>query len=370
MKHVKHTRLRRPDFGFFHRCEWAILGTNCSDIQFLSTQLSRALTPAKVAYVDASHTSGSEADTSPFHTIYTQHKTYLELKIPPIAELVHDRIAYLESVDLVFINGNHFEGKSQILILDPEKESSLKKRLHRLTDVQMIIKKHPDYWPDFLSKSLSNSNPIPQLDWADFSSINSVFKQLYSAKIPPVYGLVLAGGRSTRMGFDKGKISIQGKDARIRLYEMLEAKTDKTFLSIRQDQKDELQGYPVLTDRFVGLGPFGAILTAFQAYPDAAWLVLATDLMGLSSSAIQLLIHERNPAAVATAFLNVETGFPDPLATIWEPKAQERLMSFLRQGYSCPRKVLINSDVHLLEPQSDKWLTNYNTPEDLSGLNL
>jgi len=52
------------------------------------------------------------------------------------------------------------------------------------------------------------------------------------------------------------------------------------------------------------------------------------------------------------------------LITLWEPKAYSRMFQFLVQGYSCPRKVLINSDIKLLEAEKN-WLKNVNSPEDL-----
>jgi len=64
---------------------------------------------------------------------------------------------------------------------------------------------------------------------------------------------------------------------------------------------------------------------------------------------------------VATAFHNPETNFPDPLITIWEPKSYQILLSFLAQGYSCPRKALINSDIKTLTYDST-ILTNVNDP--------
>jgi len=53
------------------------------------------------------------------------------------------------------------------------------------------------------------------------------------------------------------------------------------------------------------------------------------------------------------------------LITIWEPKSYPALLSFLAQGYSCPRKVLINSEINLLKAPDPEALTNVNTPEEL-----
>ena len=112
------------------------------------------------------------------------------------------------------------------------------------------------------------------------------------------------------------------------------------------------------------MGPYGGILSAFQEDPDAAWMVIACDLPLIGKPEIEDLISKRNPTKFATAYFNPETDLPDPLFTIWEPKAYLSLLSYLSLGYSCPRKVLINSNIELVQLPKPEVLKNVNTPED------
>ena len=66
---------------------------------------------------------------------------------------------------------------------------------------------------------------------------------------------------------------------------------------------------------------------------------------------------------MATAIKGKSKPFVEPLITIYEPKAYPVLLSYLAQGYSCPRKVLINSDVEIIEVDDD-LIRNVNTPEE------
>ena len=122
----------------------------------------------------------------------------------------------------------------------------------------------------------------------------------------------------------------------------------------------------IIEDKFVDLGAFGAICSAFQRNPNKAWLVMASDLPFVNTEVIQMLLKHRNPAKIATAIKGKSKPFVEPLITIYEPKAYPILLSYLAQGYSCPRKVLINSDVEIVEIDDD-FIRNINTPEDFKN---
>jgi molybdopterin-guanine dinucleotide biosynthesis protein A len=183
--------------------------------------------------------------------------------------------------------------------------------------------------------------------------------------IAPLNGLVLAGGKSVRMGYDKGAVNWYGKQQRYYMADLLRPFCNKVSLSCRVEQKNEIDpNYAVLEDTFIDLGPYGAILSAFRENPDQALLVIACDLPLMDANTLQYLVANRNPSALATAFQSGFDDFPEPLITIWEPKSYPVLLAWLAQGYSCPRKVLINSDINLLQAPNLDALTNVNTPED------
>ncbi|TFF39851.1 molybdenum cofactor guanylyltransferase [Mucilaginibacter psychrotolerans] len=190
--------------------------------------------------------------------------------------------------------------------------------------------------------------------------------KLQQAK-PVLNGLVLAGGKSERMGVDKGTMNWHGKEQRYYMADMLKGFSQEVFISCRDEQQqNKIAGaYSTLTDTFTGLGPYGAILSAFRHNPDTAWLVIACDMPLIDDTVLKHLIDNRSTQHLATAYYSDATGFPEPLITIWEPKAYPALLQFLSQGYSCPRKVLINSDIHLLRVPDAAVLSNVNTPEEM-----
>lgn len=181
-----------------------------------------------------------------------------------------------------------------------------------------------------------------------------------------LFGLVLSGGRSTRMGLDKSIISYHGLPQREYLYHMLTKLCSKTFIGIREDQQEEIPAdIQVIIDRDKYKGPYNGLLSAHESYPRAAWLVLACDLPLMNSSALEQLVKERNPKAAATAFATQLSELPEPLCAIWEPSGLQESIKFLESGRAtCPRKFLIASNVKLVFPTNENVLLNANSKED------
>ncbi|MEM1123797.1 MAG: NTP transferase domain-containing protein [Bacteroidota bacterium] len=373
-KHQKHAKLAKPNLGFFGRQEWAIVGTSRGNIQQLAYAITKALAPSyQVSYVDADHQNADDQN------IAKKAAIHLGAAIEYTGKITHHRFEtnsqlslstyqfrqFFNESDLVLVNGNHFPAKRQIVVIDPKKEKSLAKKLDCLTDVGLILMvETTDQVPDYLQEHLPNLSTIPTLNLSDTAKIIDFLRQSLVDNLPPLYGLVLAGGKSQRMGQNKGLIDYHGKPQREYMADLLSAVCEQTFLSVRTSQ-DEISDYSFLEDTFSGLGPFGAIASAFRRVPNAAWLVVACDLPLLNQATLKTLVDARNPSAVATAFNSPVTEFPEPLICIWEPKSYPILLQFLTQGYSCPRKVLINSNVHLLDASDPQCLMNVNRPEEM-----
>lgn len=182
----------------------------------------------------------------------------------------------------------------------------------------------------------------------------------------PVYGLILAGGASSRMRRDKAALEYRGKSQLDRAFEMLSRYLSQVFVSVRAGQTaDPTRAQrPMIVDSVSGEGPIVGIRSALEAHPHAAWLVLACDLPFLSDVALSQLLRERNTTGMATAFRSAHDELPEPLCAIWEPAAAPALAAYQAGGGNCPRKFLIRHSVSLLEPLDRRALDNVNTPEE------
>ena len=178
-----------------------------------------------------------------------------------------------------------------------------------------------------------------------------------------LYGLVLSGGKSTRMGEDKGLITYHDLPQREHLYHLLNEVCEQTFLSIRKDQEKEIPNtFNTIIDKDDFRGPYNGLLSAHIAHPEVAWLVLACDLPLMDKKALQELIAARNTEKIASAFADATNPLPEPLCAIWEPEALKQSIAYLEAGNgSCPRKFLINADVNLVFPEHKQVLLNANS---------
>jgi len=363
MAHQKHAKLEKPLGGKWGRNEVAILGAPCNDIKELSASIIKALSPEwKIAYVDAEHNTSENTNWSALGFGATSHLTDKINHFSVDSSKIQSQ--YSNDADLVILNGNHFNAKKQIAWVHPKK--SMANKLDKLSNVGLlIIDDTIDECPEFLANHLSDHNYLT----VRRSNTQSIIKYLRDSLIdsmPVLNGLVLIGGNSSRMKQDKSLLIYHDGVAQVDFLKNLLAKyCEQVFTSVRDEQQAESVKSETITDKFIGLGPYGGILSAFQQNPNTAWLVVAVDLPFLDEPTFEHLIAHRNSHKVATCFIDRKNEFPEPLITIWEPRAYPMLLNYLSKGYSCPRKALINSDVEVITSRDPLILTNVNTPKEL-----
>jgi molybdopterin-guanine dinucleotide biosynthesis protein A len=182
----------------------------------------------------------------------------------------------------------------------------------------------------------------------------------------PVYGLVLAGGRSSRMRSDKAALTYQGEAQLERAVSLLGTILPRVFVSVRADQAEEplRARFERIVDRHQDIGPIAGVLAAQAAHPAAAWLVLACDLPLLDAATLGNLLRERDAARMATAYRSSHDGLPEPLCAIYEPASAAALAAHLAAGKHCPRKFLLSADAKLIDEPNPRALDNINTPEE------
>lgn len=192
-----------------------------------------------------------------------------------------------------------------------------------------------------------------------------------------LYGLVLAGGRSLRMGRDKGSLvyrELSQLSQRQRCFRLLDLVCERTFLSCGAHPTAELaEELPLIADSAEGEGPGVGILSAAGLFPDVSWFVLACDFPFANDAAVCLLAKERSIAHAATLFAH-ENRLLEPFFTIWERPGIIELRRGFALGDCSPRRALERADketgCHVVLSPERGILVNVNSPRDCNNNGL
>ncbi len=185
----------------------------------------------------------------------------------------------------------------------------------------------------------------------------------------PLYGLVLAGGRSSRMQSDKARLQYHGESQLEHSCRLLAPHVDQVFVSVRDDQRGDptRATRPQIVDQPGLAGPIAGIASAQAQHPGAAWWVLACDLPFLDEATLSALQQGRSRSALATAFRSAHDGQPEPLCAIYEPRSSAAVARYVADGGKCPRKFLRLHPTHLLTAPNARALDNINTPQEYAA---
>lgn len=176
----------------------------------------------------------------------------------------------------------------------------------------------------------------------------------------PANGLVLAGGRSERMGTDKAFLEYHGKAQWQFVYELLAASCPKTYLSIRSN----IATFPCISDKYENTGPAAGLLSAFETEMKT-WLVVGIDYPYFGQEALRQLIQEHEPSHIATVFFKPESGYFEPMLGIYEPEFYGHLK---QSGHFSLQQLLRALPVKKVNPQASHWLRSVDTWEDYKAV--
>jgi len=184
-------------------------------------------------------------------------------------------------------------------------------------------------------------------------------------------GVVLAGGKSTRMGRDKAKVVFHGQDLVRRAVTVLENLCDRVWISGRDSREHGLSN-PWFLDDAPGKGPLRGIVTALE-HIKIPCMFLPCDLPLMDVSTISRLTaaYKKRPAGtLRTDFIQQETGFIEALVAIYDPGCIPHISKALtRECYKVARAIPDARCVHVPYSGSEsRPFLNVNYPEDLELL--
>ena len=171
--------------------------------------------------------------------------------------------------------------------------------------------------------------------------------------------IILAGGKSSRMGTDKTKLEYNGETLLERAYRRFSAHFE-TFISARGDVG--IPDAPVIFDIIPGLGPISGLHAALQRF-ESVFLV-ATDMPFADPENVSLIIDAGNGSIACAGAIN---GKPEPLFAYYTRAVLPELESAVKAGDYSLHRLLKRVGVSLYELPPET-LDNINRPEDYEKL--
>ncbi|MFT3662822.1 MAG: molybdenum cofactor guanylyltransferase [Gordonia sp. (in: high G+C Gram-positive bacteria)] len=187
-------------------------------------------------------------------------------------------------------------------------------------------------------------------------------------------GIVLAGGRSRRMGQDKASLEWEGRPMVKTVVDVVAQRCAPVKVAAPEGSQayQELNDDPDLTwitDEEVGKGPLAGIVAALRAAKDvdaSAVFVCATDMPLMSPALVDELLHALTSAP--DVVIVHEGGRDHPLAGIYRTRALPALQAQLDSGDVLMTSALESVVTHRVGVSDPSWLTNVDAPEDLHRL--
>lgn len=210
-------------------------------------------------------------------------------------------------------------------------------------------------------------------DEATVGQVHAYLSQWLQARMQevPVYGCVLIGGKSRRMGRPKHLLR-QGDNKTTwleRAVDKLIGVTAQVVVSGNGELPPTLSGITRVADVPGLAGPLAGVLSVMRWQPAASWLIMACDQPDVQVQSLEWLLTCRKPGIRAVLPDISGDGRIDPLLAWYDFRCRHHLENFAAQGELRLSRLAGTAGVvhpHPPEHLCCSW-RNVNTPEGLSG---
>ena len=187
-------------------------------------------------------------------------------------------------------------------------------------------------------------------------------------KIKTPLAVIIAGGKSSRMGRDKAMLPVDGKPMAQLLVDRFRADGFAVAFSVARAGQFPVEGAAELTDAFPGMGPLNGIVAAFSETDAQQILLVAADMPNAEPALARRLEELRGDCDACV--IRREDGTVETLFGIYTRVCHAEALRCLESGRRSIRAVLDSVRVrYVTESELPGWpladiLSNLNTPED------
>jgi molybdopterin-guanine dinucleotide biosynthesis protein A len=185
-----------------------------------------------------------------------------------------------------------------------------------------------------------------------------------------VTGIVLAGGKSTRMGGDKGLVKLNDKPLVSYAIRTLENAGCKVIISSNNPVYKQF-GYPVIPDEVTGIGPLGGIYSALRVSNTHRNVVLSCDMPLVPADLIRFLLNETTDFQSVVPMYN---GYTEPLCGCYSKEVTEIIGALIAKRSYKMQNLLKNLKTNCIEITREfsffreEMFVNINDPDQLKKI--
>jgi molybdenum cofactor guanylyltransferase len=179
-----------------------------------------------------------------------------------------------------------------------------------------------------------------------------------------ISGIVLAGGKSSRMGTDKGLMKFMDKPMISPVISAALAVTNE-ILIVSNNPSYKILGYKVVGDIIKDCGPMGGIYTGMIMSQTDYHLVLSCDIPFINPEILEKLKSQIN--GHYDAYIPLQNGKEHPLCGIYHRSCLKVFYKALLNGNFKMKDALKRLKVQYVDIDLDFWemvLANINTKEE------
>jgi len=184
-----------------------------------------------------------------------------------------------------------------------------------------------------------------------------------------ITGIILAGGKSSRMGTEKGLIIYKNKPFVEHIIEAMSPLVDNIII-ISNNKAYESFGFKCYKDLIKNTGPLAGIYTGLRYSKTNNNLIVSCDIPLIKTVVLQKLIDQKNDASEVIQLQS--QGKNMPLIALYKKSCEVIFMEELHQNQKKVQKALKKCNVKtvIIDGSLEQVTANINTPEDLELLNF
>lgn len=181
-----------------------------------------------------------------------------------------------------------------------------------------------------------------------------------------ITGIVVCGGKSSRMGKDKSMLAYHGRPQWQYMQALLSGFCSKVFLSVNEYQAQVLPPHlPLLEDlpAYREKGPMAALLTAFDILPGQDILLAGCDYPFLQQEELWHFLSFALEAPSAAAFYNEKENLYEPLLAFYPQETAAQARNLALTGNYALQSLLRQSEARKYDPLDAQSIKSADTPE-------